>query len=57
MVIGIEEKYGVCVGKKIWFRCDIKGIDLDEYDVLILLWVINNLMGNGVEGIKDDGAM
>lgn len=57
IVIRIQEKYALSLGKNISFTSDIKGIHLHDYHVFIFLSLINNLMANAVEAIKDTGMI
>lgn len=57
IVIRIQEKYALSLGKNISFTSDIRGIHLHDYHVFIFLSLINNLMANAVEAIKDTGMI
>ncbi|MGA3882027.1 ATP-binding protein, partial [Bacillus pumilus] len=39
------------------FTSDLRGLHLHDYHVFIFLSLINNLMANAVEAIKDDGMI
>ncbi|WP_247747107.1 sensor histidine kinase [Alkalihalobacillus sp. BA299] len=56
IIIKSNEKYARLLGKEIKFFLDVKG-DHPPYHTYLLLSLINNLVSNAVEAIKDTGIV
>jgi len=56
LIIRINEKYAVSLGKEIKFLYSVEG-NHPNYHVYIVLSLINNLVANAVEAIKEKGSV
>jgi two-component system sensor histidine kinase YcbA len=56
IIVKSNEKYAQSLGKKIDFSIKIDGIT-EKYDVFILLSLLNNLVSNSIEAIRNEGKI
>ncbi|WP_245947635.1 ATP-binding protein [Bacillus taeanensis] len=56
IIVKSNEKYSDLLGKNIQFRLDLKG-DHSSYHIYTVLSLLNNLVSNAVEAIKDSGII
>ncbi|MGP7819479.1 ATP-binding protein [Niallia sp. 01092] len=56
IIISSNNKYAQTLGKKIQFSTEIN-VSTDKYEVYFLLSILNNLVSNSIEAIKDTGEI
>jgi len=57
LIIRINEKYALSLGKDIQFEYSLKGKNDSHYHVYTVLSLFNNLVANAVEAIKEKGIV